>query len=81
MTRQAAQETVNTVVTDAHGIKLSGLGTRFLKERAVRIGRNPVSGERLEIPVKRTVQFKMTSDRRSGCRNDLARQNDTLILK
>ena len=48
MNRQTAQEAVNAVVAtltqtliDGHGIKLPGLGTFSLKERAGRTGRNP----------------------------------------
>lgn len=66
MNRQTAQEAVNAVVAtlaqtlvDSHDIKLPGLGTFSLKERAGRTGRNPATGESLEIPAKRTVQFKM----------------------
>lgn len=69
MNRQNAQEAVNAVVAtltqtliDGHGIKLPGLGTFSLKERAGRTGRNPATGESLEIPAKRTVQFKVASD-------------------
>jgi DNA-binding protein HU-beta len=47
---------------DGHGIKLPGLSTFSLKERAGRTGRNPATRENLEIPAKRTVQFKIASD-------------------
>jgi|AOMQ01.1.fsa_nt_gi DNA-binding protein HU-beta len=69
MNRQTAQEAVNAVVAtlkqtliDGHDIKLPGLGTFSLKDRAARTGRNPATGESLEIPTKRTVQFKVASD-------------------
>ena len=69
MNRQTAQEAVNAVVAtltqtliDGHGIKLPGLGTFSLKERARRTGRNPATGESLDIPAKRTVQFKIAND-------------------
>jgi len=69
MNQQMAQEAVNAVVAtltqtliDGHDIKLPGLGTFSLKERAGRTGRNPATGESLEIPAKRTVQFKVASD-------------------
>jgi len=67
--RQTAQEAVNAVVAtmpqaliDGHGIKLPELGTFSPKERAGRTGRNPTTGESLDIPAKRTVQFKVASD-------------------
>jgi nucleoid DNA-binding protein len=69
MNRQTAREAVNAVVAtltqtliDGHDIKLPGLGAFSLKERAGRTGRNPATGESLEIPAKRTVQFKVASD-------------------
>ena len=69
MNRQSTQEAVNAVVAtltqtliDGRGIILPGLGTFSLKERAGHTGRNPATGESLEIPAKRTVQFKVASD-------------------
>ena len=60
--------TLTQTLIDGDGIKLPGLGTSSLKELAGRTGRNPATGESLDIPTKRTVQLKVASD--------LQRQND-----
>ena len=36
---------------------LPGLGKLKLKNRAARIGRNPATGEQIQIPAKRVVKF------------------------
>jgi nucleoid DNA-binding protein len=69
--------TLTQTLIDGHDIKLPGLGTFSLKDRA---GRNPATGESLEIQTKRTVQFKVASGI-SLSRNDLMRQNDADCLK
>ena len=42
-----------------HGedVRLSGFGTFRVKERAARAGRNPRTGEAIEIPARRAVSF------------------------
>ena len=50
------------VVTDAlaggDDIKLTGFGTYSTVSRAARTGRNPQTGEVIEIPASRAVKFK-----------------------
>lgn len=38
---------------------LPGLGKLKLKNRAARIGRNPATGEQIQIPAKRVVKFQV----------------------
>ena len=38
---------------------LPGLGKLKLKNRAARIGRNPATGEQIQIPAKRVVKFRV----------------------
>ena len=40
---------------------LPGIGTMKRKTRAARTGRNPRSGEMMQIPEKQVVQFKATA--------------------
>lgn len=51
-----------SVVTDAlaagDSIKLTGFGTFGTVSRAARTGRNPQTGEVIEIPASRAVKFK-----------------------
>ena len=39
-------------------IKISGFGNFVLKEKAARRGRNPQTGEKMEIAARRVVKFK-----------------------
>jgi DNA-binding protein HU-beta len=43
-------------------ITLLGFGTFKVKTRAARKGRNPATGESLDIPEKRVISFKMNAD-------------------
>jgi DNA-binding protein HU-beta len=38
---------------------LPGLGKLVLRNRAARIGRNPATGEQIQIPAKRVVKFRV----------------------
>ena len=38
---------------------LPGLGKLKLKNRAARVGRNPATGETIQIPAKRVVKFQV----------------------
>jgi DNA-binding protein HU-beta len=38
---------------------LPGLGKLVLKNRAARVGRNPKTGEAIQIPAKRVVKFRI----------------------
>jgi nucleoid DNA-binding protein len=39
-------------------VSLTGLGTFTPKDRAARTARNPKTGEKVEVPAKKTVKFK-----------------------
>jgi len=61
----AAEKTVNLVTEGIlHGLKttgnvqLVGFGSFNVKERKARKGRNPRTGETIDIPASRTVKFK-----------------------
>ncbi len=40
-------------------IKLEGLGVFQLKDRKARIGRNPKTGETVNVPAKKVVKFRV----------------------
>ena len=58
----AAMQAVETGVIDtlANGgkVELKGFGTFSVKERAERTGRNPATGEAIQIPAKKAPIFK-----------------------
>jgi DNA-binding protein HU-beta len=42
-----------------NSVQINGLGTFSIKVRKARIGRNPATGESIQIPEKKIVHFKM----------------------
>ena len=43
-------------------VKLPGLGIFAVKDRKARVGRNPMTGETIQIPAKRVVKFRVAKD-------------------
>lgn len=61
-----AGETINTVMDvikesliGGDDVKLVGFGTFKLVDRAARKGRNPQTGEEIEIPARKAISFKV----------------------
>jgi nucleoid DNA-binding protein len=56
-----ALNAVGTVIFDAlsrgEEVRWSGLGSFKVRERKPRLGRNPQTGEKLQIPARRVVTF------------------------
>ena len=42
-----------------NSVQINGLGTFSIKVRKARVGRNPATGESIQIPEKKIVHFKM----------------------
>jgi DNA-binding protein HU-beta len=63
--RQAAEaldavfETIVEAVRSGEGAKVPGFGSFSLSERAARKGRNPATGESINIKASKTVRFKV----------------------
>ena len=64
LTRRTAREAVNTitsVITDAlargEKVTLVGFGTFKVMERKARTGRNPQTGQTIQIPAKKAPKF------------------------
>lgn len=53
-----ALDLIVATILKGEGVKLSGFGVFEKKERAARIGTNPASGEKIEIPASVSVVFK-----------------------
>lgn len=67
--KNTAKEAVDGVVDEIAGaletgesVRLSGLGTFAVKDTAARQGRNPVTGEPVDIAAGKKVTFKASSD-------------------
>ena len=54
----AALETITASLQAGEKVQLVGFGVFDVKERGVRIGRNPKTKEEIEIPASRVPQFK-----------------------
>lgn len=68
ITKKAAKECLEMVVASIVGgmttegsVRISGLGTFSVKETSVRMGRNPKTGEEIEIPASKAPKFKASS--------------------
>ena len=51
-------DSVTEALKEGDKVQLMGFGTFEVKERAARTGRNPSTGETIEIPASKTPSFK-----------------------
>jgi integration host factor subunit beta len=65
LTKKQAEEIVNTVfativesLRNGRKIELRGFGSFRIRSRGARLGRNPKTGEKVEVPPKRIPYFK-----------------------
>lgn len=49
-----------------NGFTLPGLGKLVLVDRKARIGRNPATGEEIQIPAKKVVKFRVSKACKEG---------------
>lgn len=56
---QALNSIIYKTLKKESKIKLDGLGVFQLKDRKARVGRNPSTGEAVNIPAKRVVKFRV----------------------
>ena len=68
MTKKAAAEAVSAIIdvigealAAGEDVKITGFGGFEVKERAARTGRNPKTGEAVEIPASKYVAFSAGS--------------------
>ena len=64
ITKKQASEIIETLVDLAYknaknSFTIPGLGKLVLVNRKARIGRNPATGESIQIPAKRVVKFRV----------------------
>ncbi len=51
-------ETLTATLTSGDRVEIRGFGSFELNHRKPRVGRNPKSGDRVEVPAKRVPHFK-----------------------
>lgn len=64
VTKKQAKEILEILAELAYkhaknGFTLPGIGKLVVRNRAARIGRNPKTGEQIQIPAKRVVKFRV----------------------
>ena len=68
ITNAAANRALKSVVTSitkslkgGQKVSISGLGTFSVKQRAARTARNPRTGEAIQVPARKAVRFRPSS--------------------
>lgn len=54
----ALTDGIKTALQKGEAVTLIGFGTYSVTERKARMGRNPQTGEELQIPAKKAIKFK-----------------------
>lgn len=55
---QAVIESITDELKRGGSVQLTGFGTFSVDERAAREGRNPATGEKMQIPAKKVAKWK-----------------------
>lgn len=58
-------DSIIAALRNGDGVELRGFGSFRLRDRRGRVGRNPRSGESIQVPPKRVVYFKLGKELRS----------------
>lgn len=56
----AITDAVTTNLKAGEDVRISGLGTFVVKQRAARVGRNPATGDEIQIPESKAITFRVT---------------------
>ena len=65
MVFDAVIDTFKTTLANEEKIQLVGFGTFAISERAARQGRNPITGETIQIAASKSVNFKAGKELKS----------------
>jgi integration host factor subunit alpha len=60
---------IKETLEDGEKIKISGFGNFVVREKRSRIGRNPQTGEEIEISARRVLTFKPSQVLRNALKN------------
>ena len=67
-------EIMSDALSQGQRIEIRGFGSFSLSRRQPRVGRNPKSGERVHVPAKRSVKFKVGRMMKQAMAGDLTEQ-------
>jgi len=59
---QALVKSISSTVRSGGKVTVSGLGTFSQKQRNARTARNPRTGETIQVPAKKTIRFRPSSN-------------------
>ena len=59
-------DTLKQTFKEGESVKVSGFGTFHVRKKAARRGRNPKTGEDLEITPRRVITFKISNQLKDG---------------
>ncbi len=65
-------DTMKTALSDGDKIKISGFGNFVVREKRARTGRNPQTGQAIEISARRVLTFKPSQVLRSEVNDTLS---------
>ena len=57
--------TIRDTLKKQEDVAISGFGTFKVKNTKARIGRNPKTGEQIQIPAKKKIKFRVSKDLKS----------------
>lgn len=69
---RAFEQVVTTALAEGESIKLTGFAQFDTAERAARTGRNPRTGEEIEIPAGRVVRIAAGASLKAAVKNSAA---------
>lgn len=72
---EAVFETLKSSLSSGENVKVSGFGNFAIKHKDSRIGRNPQTGEAIEISARNIVTFKPSTNLRQKINEDGSRPN------
>lgn len=79
ITKKAAKEQIEAVVAlvtaelaQGNTVRINNLGTFSVVDREARVGRNPQTGEELQIPASKAVKFKATTSLKASVNGETA---------
>lgn len=65
----AVIDNITKALSDSDSVVIPGFGTFSVKDRAARMGRNPKTGEEIEIPESRVPHFKAGTKLKEAVKN------------
>ncbi|MEI6079534.1 MAG: integration host factor subunit alpha [bacterium] len=66
-------EVIKNILTEGESVKISGFGNFVVRTKKSRVGRNPQTGESIEISARRVLTFKPSQVLRDSVNKDLGK--------